>query len=140
LLFTIGYIGKILQVQTIKIEMIFLITYSLIPAIFLISKKSLIEKKSFLVILSFCTILSIYGVAFIIINQNYKYLDFLCPLYSLVNYRILLFIFYSITKKYPNLPSRDFPASNEEIANRFFFIAFMFFCIIVPHQITVNLR
>jgi len=118
--------------------MIFFITYFLIPAIFLISRKSLSEKKPFLIILSLCIILSIYGITNIIINHNYEYLDFVCPLYSLIIYRILLFIFYSITKKYPDIPSRSFPASNEEIANRFFFIIFMFFSIIVPNQITMN--
>jgi hypothetical protein len=119
--------------------MIFFITYSLIPAVFLVSRKSLSEKKSFLIILSLCIMLSIYGTRNMIINHNYKHLDFICPLYSLIIYRVLLFIFYSITKKHPDIPSRSFPASNEEIANRYFFMTFMFFTIIVPNQITMNL-
>lgn len=118
--------------------MIFFITYSLIPALFLISRKSLIEKKSFIIILSMCTILSIYGITNMVINHDNKYLNFLCPLYSLIIYRLLLFLFYSITKKYPEIPSRSFPANNEEIANRIFFIVFMIFSIIIPNQISMN--
>lgn len=118
--------------------MTYFIAYLLIPSVFLMSRKSLHEVKSFLIILSLCTILSVYGVANMMIDHDYKYLDFLCPLYSLIIYRILLFIFYSITKKYPDIPSRSFPAGDEEIANRIFFIVFIFFGLIVPNQLAMN--
>jgi len=116
----------------------------LIPLIFTISRKVLRERKPFLIILSFSILVSILALN----DMNSETSDsphfilfWLCPLYSLLLYRLMLIPFWARKKRDPKIPPRELFYSGDVslFADKFFGFVFMLLSILLPMVLIIKL-
>ncbi len=116
----------------------------LIPLIFTINRKVLRERKPFLIILSFSVLVSIIALS----RMNSETSDspnfilfWVCPLYSLLIYRLMLIPFWARKKRDPKIPPRELFYSGDvsHFADKFFGFVFMLLSTLLPMILIIKL-
>jgi hypothetical protein len=117
-------------------EIVFLIGLLTIPFTFLFASKLFYDKKYFLYLAIFALVSAAIGLMNLSSTDNQKpnfYLFLFCPTYSLLVFRILLYLFRLKLRRNPKDPPKQlFPKEDGLWWDRLFYFTFMTLILCLP--------